>query len=137
MPFAPRTVILYPAGGGAPMGVCRRRHACYLVNHHKAEWVFDRGEMDTICYLAIRLLPCGNPRKDFPSRRLTLKEVVQAMSGDEEISGPIAVGPYEGVAGGGSALGLNDLLRELGPRHLLSRQELMQHWKHIGVCKKC
>lgn len=136
MAFMPRTVILYPAGGGAPIGICRRRHACYLVEHQKAEWVFDRGDPDTICYLAIRLLPCGNPRKDFPSARLTLKDIVQAVSGDMEISGPIAVDPYEGVAGGGSALGLRQLLRDLGPRHLLSRNELVQHWKRIGVYKK-
>ncbi len=136
MAFRPRTVVLYPAGGGAPIGICRRRHACYLVQHQKAEWVFDCGDADDVCYLAIRLLPCGNPRKDFPSVRLTLKEMVQAMSGDAEITGFIAVEPYEGVDGGGSALGLGDLLRELGPRHLLSRQELIQHWKRIGAYEK-
>lgn len=136
MTTVPMRVIMYPACGGAPMGICRGRHARHLVQQNKAEWVFDGGTPEDTCYLAIRLLPCGNPRKDFPSRRLSLDEIAKAFHCETDESGPIAIGPFEGVSGGGSALGLGELLRELGPRHGLTRHELIRHWKRLGFYRR-
>lgn len=132
MPPAPSTVIMYPAGGGNPFGICRRRYAKHLVEHGRAEWLFEDHPRECCRHLAIRMLPCGNVRKDFPSVRLSAEEIARAMGSEwQQELFSIGMAPYEGVAGGGSAAGLDEILRVIGPREPHTPQDLVRHWDRV------
>lgn len=125
----PLTVIVYPASGGGPIGICPRGRAKHLVKHQKAEWVFHRGELDgptiddrarevVVSQIAIRLQWSHNPRRDNPPDRLTVAELAHHLGYVPEDSAAMAANiipcaPYRNLPGGGSALGLEEALYAL------------------------
>ncbi|MCY0909913.1 MAG: hypothetical protein OWR62_16165 [Sulfobacillus thermotolerans] len=130
-PHRPTTVIVYPASGGGPIGFCSRHRAKHLVKHDKAEWVFHRGELDgprieaqarepVFSQIAIRLRCSDNARRDNPPIRLSVEELTRHIHKDpleppSAIEHIVACGPYKPLPGGGSALGLDAILRAMRP----------------------